>query len=163
MRCATQRVEPLTRWETFRHNMPHPLRSSLLTILVFALLGPPVGAIVFVVAAVALGMPLSDAAGLGWVAVFAAFYAAPLSYVFGIIPALASGIAIALRARATGRVSWGFIIATGLIVGTGMALISGAPVAASGMLAKPGAISIILASLIATVVCAGLSGAGGRR
>ena len=143
--------------------MSSPIRSSLLTLLVFALLGPPVGAIVFLVTAVGIGMPVGDASGLGWVAVFAMIYAAPLSYVFGILPALAAGIAIAWRARATGRAGWVFVIATGLVVGLAMAVVTGGAASASARAAKPSAIPLILASLVATVVCAKLSGVAGRR
>ena len=56
--------------------------ARLAIVLVFVLIGPPVGAFIFMLAIAAANMTNPDLAGLSWVAIFALLYGFPLSYLF---------------------------------------------------------------------------------
>jgi hypothetical protein len=91
----------------------------LAIMLVFVLIGPPVGAFIFMLAIAAANMTNPDLAGLSWVAIFALLYGVPLSYLFGTLPAAAAGLLIGVWQCFIRRSSWMVALGVGLIVGLG--------------------------------------------
>jgi hypothetical protein len=89
-------------------------------VLVFALIGPPLGALILFLVIGAIQMLGSDPKGLAWVAAFAIIYAVPLSYLFGLAPAATAGLAIGIWQTFIGRTTWMVAVGVGLIVGIGM-------------------------------------------
>jgi hypothetical protein len=125
----------------------------VLVLAVFALLGPPIGAVIFMIAATAWGGANGvDLAGLGWVGVFAAIYAAPLSFIFGALPALASGGIVASRMTWSGRIGLPYAVLTGCAVGLATIILSGQSLGRPGS-GQAGSVALFLACLVATVVC----------
>jgi hypothetical protein len=120
-------------------------------VLVFVLLGPPVGGVTFMLAAVVVGLgSAADLQGLSWVLMFALIYAVPLSYLAGTIPAVIAGLLMGIRQAYFGPATWPYAVGIGLIVGFGMLYLSGQRLG-------PGAdapVPILLATcLVPTLVC----------
>jgi hypothetical protein len=129
----------------------------LAIMVVFAAIGPLVGAAVLV--AVLTGMGMRDAVDESQLHVFTLvgfLYAMPLSYWLGTAPAAAAGLAIGIRQAFFGRATWPMALAVGLIVGVVMLGRSGALPARAGdavdSLSEFSAV-IVLACLISTLVC----------
>jgi hypothetical protein len=120
-------------------------------VMVFVLLGPPVGAIVFMTTTALTGMAKGgDVSGLGWIALFALIYAAPFSYFVGIVPAAAAGLLMGIRQAYFGRASWAYAVAVGLVTGFGTLFLTGQQLSIDNNASVP----VILATcLIPTLVC----------
>lgn len=89
-------------------------------VLVFALVGPPLGAFVLFFTVGAIQLLGSDPEGLAWVATFAIIYAVPLSYLFGLMPAAVAGLLIAIWQVFIRPTTWLIAVGVGVIVGVGM-------------------------------------------
>ena len=96
-------------------------------VLVFVLIGPPVGALILLLTIAAFNMANPDLAGLSWVAMFALFYGVPVSYLFGALPAAIAGLLVGLWQSFVRRPSWLFALGVGLIVGLGYLFGTGHP------------------------------------
>jgi hypothetical protein len=124
---------------------------------VFILIGPPLGAMVFMltIALVGLGHD-ADLAGLTWIGVFALFYGIPFGYLIGIWPAAAAGILIGLWQAFIGRSTVWLALAAGLLVGVGFQVATGQPVLPSGddtTTAREQGPIMIATCVAATLVC----------
>jgi hypothetical protein len=144
---------------------PIPARPSLAArlgrliavVLVFVLLGPPLGAVIWVAMLAGLSMPPDwDAAepGFRWFTLLGLIYAVPMSYVFGVGPAALAGLVIGAVQSFVGRAGWPLALATGLAVAVVMLQRRGeGPFAGTpGPLPEDAAI-MILACLLATLLC----------
>ena len=99
---------------------------ALAVLIVFVLVGPPVGALIFFLTIALLGMGQNfELAGLGWIGLFALIYGVPFSYLIGIGPAAVAGLAIGIRDAFFRKATWAFAILTGLAVGVGFIVMSG--------------------------------------
>jgi hypothetical protein len=99
---------------------------ALAVFIVFVLVGPPVGALIFFLTIALLGMGQNfELAGLGWIGLFALIYGVPFSYLIGIGPAAVAGLAIGIRDAFFRKATWAFAILTGLGVGVGLVVMSG--------------------------------------
>ncbi len=126
-------------------------------LLVFVLVGPPVGALGF-----ALLISLDAAArqvdlqGLSWLGPLALLYGIPMSYVFGLLPAVAAGLLVGIRRAYFGPVAARHALIVGGLVGLGVALSTGQhqlPIEESGTsLPETGAV-LFFTCLAATMVC----------
>ena len=88
-------------------------------VLVFVVLGPPLGAVIWVALVTGIGMPPEwDAAdqGLRWLTLLGLAYAVPMSYFFGAAPAAAAGLVIGITQSFVGRAGWPLALGTGLVV-----------------------------------------------
>jgi hypothetical protein len=111
-----------------RPGMAARLRRLIAIVLVFMAVGPPVGAMAFMLSGALVGMGMKvDLAGLTWIGLFALIYAVPLSYLMGIGPAAAVGLLVGIRQAYFGAITWPFAIAIGLAAGAGFLLLSGQP------------------------------------
>lgn len=98
----------------------------LLIVLVFAVVGPPVGAMIFMLLVALVGFGWKPEAGSMFViAAFALIYAVPLSYLMGLLPAVLAGGLVGLRLAFFGRMGWLFALLTGLAVGVAAELAFG--------------------------------------
>lgn len=99
---------------------------ALAILIVFVLIGPPVGALVFflTIGLFSMGQNL-DLAGLGWIGLFALIYGVPFSYLIGIGPAAVAGLVIGIRDAFFRTATLAFAILTGLGVGAGLLVMSG--------------------------------------
>jgi hypothetical protein len=91
----------------------------IVVVLVFVVLGPPLGAVIWVALLSGIGMlPEWDAAepGLRWLTVLGLVYAVPMSYFFGAGPAAAAGLVIGFTQSFVGRAGWPLALGTGLVV-----------------------------------------------
>ena len=112
-----------------RPRMAARLLRLIAIVLVFMAVGPPVGAMAFMLSVALVGMGMNaDLAGLTWVGLFALIYAVPLSYLMGIGPAIAVGLLVGIRQAWFGAITWPFAIAIGLAAGAGFLLLSGQPI-----------------------------------
>jgi hypothetical protein len=91
-------------------------------VLVFVVLGPPLGAVIWVAMVAGIGMPPEwDVAGpdpgwLNWLTLLGLVYAVPMSYFFGAGPAAAAGLAIGFWQSFIGRAGWPLALGSGLVV-----------------------------------------------
>jgi hypothetical protein len=88
-------------------------------VLVFVVLGPPLGAVIWIGILAGLSIPPDwDAAepGFTWFTVLGLIYAVPMSYFFGTAPAAAAGLVIGLVQSFIGRARWPLALGTGLVV-----------------------------------------------
>lgn len=102
------------------------LRCVLAVVLIFVLIGPPVGALAFMlsIALIAMGSNV-DLIGLSWIGLFALIYAAPLSYFIGAAPAAAGGLVFGIRQAFFGPVAWPLAVMIGVGLGLGVLVMSG--------------------------------------
>jgi hypothetical protein len=87
--------------------------------LVFVLLAPPLGALIWVALLVGIGLPPEwDATEVDrhWVTALGLIYAVPMSYYFGAAPAAAGGLVIGFWQSFVGRAGWPLALGTGLVV-----------------------------------------------
>ena len=100
------------------------------TLLVYLLLGPPIGALVFMGTLAVSGLASTDggtAAGVAWVLLFALIYAVPLSYLIGTLPAAIVGTLIGAYQVWRGPVGWWLALAIGLAAGLWLFWAGGGP------------------------------------
>jgi hypothetical protein len=130
---------------------------ALAILIVFLLVGPPVGALVFFLTIALFGMGQKvDLAGLGWIGLFALIYGVPLSYLIGIGPAAVAGLVVGIRNAFFRPATWAFAILTGLGVGIGLLLMSGQqliPPTASGTEYPISNPILIVTCFVSTMVC----------
>ena len=140
-----------------RPGMTARLRRLIAIVLVFIVVGPPVGALAFMLSVGLVGMGTKvDLAGLTWVGLFALIYAIPLSYLFGAGPAAAVGLLVGIRQAYFGAISWPFALAIGLAAAAGFLLVSGQPVIprSGDDAAQPVHVPVIVATCLgATLAC----------
>ena len=102
------------------------IRRLVWILLVFVVVGPPIGALAFMLALAFVGMGYRvDLGGLTWVALFAVIYGIPFGYLIGIGPAAAAGLIVGIRQAFFGRMAWWLALATGLVVGAGFQFATG--------------------------------------
>ena len=138
-----------------RRSIPSRVVRVLLTVLIFVAVGPPVGAMFFMlsVALVGLGRDV-DLGGLVWIGLFSLIYAVPLSYLLGAVPAAASGFLVGLKRELSGTVGWRFALVAGAIVGLGLVIISGQSFRPASTESGPPSNVILAATcLFSTVFC----------
>ena len=136
--------------------------ATLLKVLaVFALAGPPIGALVmFAGFAVIAAVQSGDLAGLAWIPLFGLVYGVPLSYMIGIGPALTAGLIIAVwgvTVRPPGLV---VALATGAAVGLGLNSLGGQSLASVARNPGSDATAFVLlaaACVLSTLACWALS------
>lgn len=98
-------------------------------VLVFIVVGPPVGAVAFVLSTALIGMGMKiDLAGLTWIGLIALIYAVPLSYMIGAAPAVAVGLLVGIRQAFFGAIRWPYALAIGLASGLALLVLSGQPI-----------------------------------
>jgi hypothetical protein len=121
--------------------------------LVFVLVGPPVGAMTFMLVTALVGMGGKPEAGsLFIVAAFAMIYAVPLSYLFGIGPAFLAGGLVGLWLAFFGPMRWFAAVMAGLVIGVLMQVLTGqAMLAEMDNMTLPPVLAIVCA--VATIVC----------
>ena len=130
----------------------------LATVLVFVVLGPPLGAVIWIgiLAALSLPPPTDADPSFTWFTLLGLLYAVPMSYFFGAGPAAAAGLVVGLAQSFVGRAGWPLALGTGLVVGVVVLERSGegALPAAPDQSAFPEYSAImILAGIIATLLC----------
>jgi hypothetical protein len=120
-------------------------------VMVFVLLGPPVGGITFMLTAALIGLGSgADLAGLTWVALFAVIYAVPLSYFAGTVPAAIAGLLLGIRQAYFGPATWPYAVGVGLLIGFGLLYMSGQRIGPDADAPVP----VLLATcLVPTLVC----------
>jgi hypothetical protein len=102
------------------------LRCLLAIVMVFVVIGPPVGALAFMLSIAVIGMGAKvDLVGLSWIGLFALIYAAPLSYFLGAGPAAAGGLIFGVRQAFFGPVIWPVAALIGVGLGIGFLVMSG--------------------------------------
>ncbi len=128
-----------------------------MTVLLFVAIGPPVGAMFFMMLVALSGLGRNaDLAGLLWIGLFSLIYAVPLSYLFGALPAAASGVLVGLKRDLTGHAGWRFAVVAGTAVGIGLLVVSGQPIKATageGEAWPPSNLILAATCLFSTLVC----------
>jgi hypothetical protein len=135
------------------------VRRFVLILVVYCLLGPPVGAVVFVSMALLVG----SGAGAGLASVIQAlsytlYQGALVVYLIGILPAAGVGIAVAVRQANHGAMTWQMALGIGLLAGfvcfgyTGWRLLVQPP---AGNYSIPAAYALIVlvSCVVPTMVC----------
>jgi hypothetical protein len=131
----------------------------LATVLVFVVLGPPLGAVIWIGILAALSMPPQMNAAdpsFTWFTLLGLIYAVPVSYFFGAGPATLAGLVIGLAQSFVGRAGWPLGLGTGLVVGVVVLERSGEGTlpATPDQSAFPEFSAImILACLVSTLLC----------
>jgi hypothetical protein len=131
-------------------------------VLVFVMLAPLIGALIWVALVAGIGVPPEwevTGADRHWVTVLGLIYAVPMSYYFGAAPAAAGGLVIGFWQFFVGRAGWPLALGTGLVVAIMVLDRSGqgAFVAAPDQSPFPEYPAVmILACLIPTLLCWGL-------
>ncbi len=101
------------------------LWNVIVILLIFLLVGPPVGAIVFLgMLAVWIGKS-SDPGAVGSVFAFLTLYGILFSWFIGGLPALLTGLVFALWQTFVGRASWGMAALVGVGAGLMLVLVAG--------------------------------------
>jgi hypothetical protein len=119
--------------------------------LIFVVVGPPIGGIVFMMTTALIGfVEKADLSGLTWIALLAVIYAAPLSYLIGTLPAAAAGLLVGLWQAFVGPVTWLHALAAGLVVGLAVIVLTGQRLGADGNVSMP---VILITCLVPTLVC----------
>jgi hypothetical protein len=131
-------------------------------VLVFVLLAPPLGALIWVALLVGIGLPPEWEAtevDRHWVTALGLIYAVPMSYYFGAAPAAVGGLVIGFWQSFVGRAGWPLALGTGLVVAIAVLHRSGQ----GALVATPGESPfpeypavVILACLIPILLCWGL-------
>jgi hypothetical protein len=131
-------------------------------VLVFVVLAPLIGALIWVALVAAIGLPPEwEVAGpdLHWFTVLGLIYAVPMSYYFGAAPAAAGGLVIGFWQSFVGRAGWPLALGTGLVVAIAVLDRSGQGnfVATPDQSPFPEYPAVmILACLVPTLLCWGL-------
>jgi hypothetical protein len=131
-------------------------------VLVFVVLAPLIGALIWVALLAGIGLPPEwevTEADRHWVTALGLIYAVPMSYYFGAAPAAAGGLVIGFWQAFVGRAGWPLALGTGLVVAIAVLDRSGqgAFVAAPERSPYPEYPAVvILACLIPTLLCWGL-------
>jgi hypothetical protein len=130
-------------------------------VIVFVVVGPPLGALVLVglVEGLAQHYQDLDSSDRHFVTLIDLIIAVPVSYWYGTMPALAAALVIGVRQAFFGRATWPMALATGLVVSLVVLDRSGAHPFSARPLdgAFPSSASIvIIACLVATMACWGL-------
>jgi hypothetical protein len=131
------------------------------TVIVFVVIGPPVGALALVLLVESLGHYGNPDLGdfdRHWLTLLDLVLAVPVSYWYGTMPAAAAGLVIGIRQAFFGRATWPMALATGFIVALAVLARSGRhPFAAmADGRAFPESAIATLACLVATMACWGL-------
>jgi hypothetical protein len=124
-------------------------------VLVYVVLAPPIGAVIWVALVAGIGMPPEwDVAGpdLHWLTLLGLVYAVPMSYFFGAGPAAAAGLVIGITQSFVGRAGWPLALGTGLVVAIVVLDRSGQGTFAGTPFPEYPAV-MILACLIPTLLC----------
>jgi len=125
-------------------------------LLVFVFVGPPVGALAFMLTTALVGMGAKvDLAGLSWIGLFALIYAAPLSYLIGAGPAAIGGLVVGIRQAFFGPVTWPIALLVGAGLGIGFLLMSGQSLSSvlSSIEQRDYLLIMVATCLAATMVC----------
>jgi hypothetical protein len=88
-------------------------------VLVFVVLAPLIGAVIWVALVAGIGLPPEwEVAGPDrhWLTLLGLIYAVPMSYYFGAAPAAAAGLVIGVMQSFVGRAGWPLALGTGLVV-----------------------------------------------
>jgi hypothetical protein len=88
-------------------------------VLIFVVLAPLIGALIWVALVAAIGLPPEwEVAGPDrhWFTALGLIYAVPMSYYFGAAPAAAGGLVIGFWQSFVGRAGWPLALGTGLVV-----------------------------------------------
>jgi hypothetical protein len=88
-------------------------------VLVFVVLAPLIGALIWVALVAGIGLPPEwevTEAERHWVTALGLIYAVPMSYYFGAAPAAAGGLVIGFWQSFVGRAGWPLALGTGLVV-----------------------------------------------
>lgn len=127
----------------------------LKVLAVFALAGPPIGALaIFAGFALIAAVQSGDLAGLAWIPLFGLVYGAPLSYMIGIGPALAAGLIIAVWGVLMRPPGVPFALATGLAVGLGLNALGGQNLISVSQSKDATAFGLVTAAcLLSTLAC----------
>jgi hypothetical protein len=128
-------------------------------VLVFVLLAPLFGALIWVALVAGIGLPRDwDAADpdYHWLTLLGLIYAVPMSYYVGAAPAAGAGLLIGITQSFIGRAGWPLALGTGLVAAIVVLERSGQ----STLAASPGdnpfpeyPAVMILACLIPTLLC----------
>jgi hypothetical protein len=89
-------------------------------VLVFVLLAPLIGAVIWVALAAGIGLsPDFDVTDpeRHWLILLGLIYAVPTSYYFGAVPAAVAGLVIGVTQAFIGRAGWPLALGTALVVG----------------------------------------------
>ena len=128
-------------------------------VLVFVVLAPLIGALIWVALVASLGAPPDwdvPEADRHWVTLLVLIYAVPMSYYFGAAPAALAGLVIGVTQSFIGRAGWPLALGTGLLAGivvlerSGQGRFAGTP-DQSPFPEYPAV--VILACLIPTLMC----------
>jgi hypothetical protein len=128
-------------------------------LVIFVLVGPPVGAVIFLVTVGLIGMGhQADLSGLAWVGLFAIIYGVPFGYLIGAAPAAAAGLLVGIRQAFFGRTPWWLAIAIGVLVGIGFQVATGQPVVPSddSVGLREQGVVMAITCLCATLLCWGI-------
>jgi hypothetical protein len=105
------------------------IKRLLAILLIFVLVGPPVGALAFILTLriVSIGTDV-EFKYLTWVAMLSAIYLLPFSYLIGVWPAAAAGLLVGLWQAFKGPARWWVALAIGILVGIGFLVATGQPI-----------------------------------
>jgi hypothetical protein len=110
-------------WRTVQPQSEQPDLRLLAIVVVFAVVGPPIGGAVFFLSLGIIGALFADSgpSGLEVVTRMAGLAVGGIvfSYLFGFIPAIAAGMLIAVLQLCMTRVPWYAVLVVGLCVGAG--------------------------------------------
>jgi len=135
------------------------INCAIAILLVFLFIGPPVGALAFILSIALIGMGSHvDLLGLSWIGLFALIYAAPLSYLIGVGPAAAGGLVIGIRQAFYGPIRWPVAMLIGIGLGVGVLVMSGKSLpSALTSTDDPEYLPVmVITCLAATMVCWGI-------
>jgi hypothetical protein len=123
----------------------------LLIVVTFAVLGPVIGTVVFVVH---MGLVAGTPTGLKWIAATVAMgLLTGLSHVIGGIPAAIAGVMIGIKQIWFGGARWLFALGVGALVGAGLALVLNR----GSMHGRPSlAGSLFVVATLSTLACWGM-------
>jgi hypothetical protein len=111
-----------------------PVRQVAGIVLIFMLVGPPVGGLVFLVGRWIAAIVLEPGSSSNWLKIitialmgvvlsaFAAIAAAPYSYLYGIVPAAVTGLVIGILRRQHGQLNTSTVLAVGGGIGIASSL-----------------------------------------
>jgi hypothetical protein len=105
------------------------IRRLLVIMLVFILLGPPIGTMVLMLASVLQGLVTNAGLqGLTWTDLSVIIYVVPFAYMVGVLPAAAAGFLVGLWQAFKGPASWWGAAAIGVLVALGFLAATGQPI-----------------------------------